>query len=209
MVQRFSDITIMFAGLWLVCEVSDVSRVRVRASISGTSPRDSTFRRTTGSVLEVRRLKRSKTGHAFIKERMRKEDAIYGGEMSAHHYFRDFAYCDSGMIPWLLVAELRAGIFFEECFCQQADNVVALNKLPFFVKQETAVKIAIKSNAHIRAVFDDRIAGVVAAFLFQMLGGITDFYRSFARAFLDLSSLFLLLAPYPQWGKGRSDIATR
>lgn len=48
----------------------------------------------------------SKTGHAFIKERMRKEDAIYGGEMSAHHYFRDFAYCDSGMIPWLLVTEL-------------------------------------------------------------------------------------------------------
>ena len=48
----------------------------------------------------------SKTGHAFIKERMRHEDAVYGGEMSAHHYFRDFAYCDSGMIPWLLVAEL-------------------------------------------------------------------------------------------------------
>ncbi len=48
----------------------------------------------------------SKTGHAFIKERMRQEDAIYGGEMSAHHYFRDFAYCDSGMIPWLLVARL-------------------------------------------------------------------------------------------------------
>ncbi|MBN8279295.1 MAG: phosphomannomutase [Gammaproteobacteria bacterium] len=46
----------------------------------------------------------SKTGHAFIKERMRAEDAVYGGEMSAHHYFRDFAYCDSGMIPWLLVA---------------------------------------------------------------------------------------------------------
>ena len=48
----------------------------------------------------------SKTGHSFIKERMREEDAIYGGEMSAHHYFRDFFYCDSGMIPWLLVAEL-------------------------------------------------------------------------------------------------------
>ena len=48
----------------------------------------------------------SKTGHAFIKERMRAEDAIYGGEMSAHHYFRDFAYCDSGMIPWLLIAQL-------------------------------------------------------------------------------------------------------
>lgn len=48
----------------------------------------------------------SKTGHAFIKERMRAEDAIYGGEMSAHHYFKTFGYCDSGMIPWLLVAEL-------------------------------------------------------------------------------------------------------
>jgi len=48
----------------------------------------------------------SKTGHAFIKERMRAEDAVYGGEMSAHHYFRDFFYCDSGMIPWLLVMEL-------------------------------------------------------------------------------------------------------
>lgn len=48
----------------------------------------------------------SKTGHAFIKEKMRSEDAVYGGEMSAHHYFRDFFYCDSGMIPWLLVAEL-------------------------------------------------------------------------------------------------------
>lgn len=47
-----------------------------------------------------------KTGHAFIKERMRAENAVYGGEMSAHHYFRDFSYCDSGMIPWLLVAEL-------------------------------------------------------------------------------------------------------
>lgn len=48
----------------------------------------------------------SKTGHAFIKERLRKENAVYGGEMSAHHYFRDFFYCDSGMIPWLLVTGL-------------------------------------------------------------------------------------------------------
>lgn len=50
----------------------------------------------------------SKTGHAFIKERMRAEDAVYGGEMSAHHYFRDFYYCDSGMIPWLMVAEIMS-----------------------------------------------------------------------------------------------------
>jgi len=48
----------------------------------------------------------SKTGHAFIKDRMRELDALYGGEMSAHHYFKNFSYCDSGMIPWLLVLEL-------------------------------------------------------------------------------------------------------
>ena len=48
----------------------------------------------------------SKSGHSFIKEKMREIDGIYGGEMSAHHYFRDFSYADSGMIPWLLVAEL-------------------------------------------------------------------------------------------------------
>jgi phosphomannomutase len=47
-----------------------------------------------------------KSGHAFIKEKMRKVDAVYGGEMSAHHYFKDFTYCDSGMLPWLLITEL-------------------------------------------------------------------------------------------------------
>ena len=57
-----------------------------------------------------------KTGHAFMKERMRAEDAVYGGEMSAHHYFRDFAYCDSGMLPWLLIAALlsRSGASLAE-----------------------------------------------------------------------------------------------
>jgi phosphomannomutase len=50
----------------------------------------------------------AKTGHAFIKDRMRFEDAVYGGEMSGHHYFRDFNYCDSGMIPWLLIWQLMS-----------------------------------------------------------------------------------------------------
>ena len=64
--------------------------------------------RLTWNTLDiVRRLGgkavQSKSGHAFIKQVMRDADAVYGGEMSAHHYFRDFAYCDSGMIPWLLV----------------------------------------------------------------------------------------------------------
>jgi len=50
----------------------------------------------------------SKTGHALIKARMREVNAVYGGEMSAHHYFRDFMYCDSGMIPWVLVLDLMS-----------------------------------------------------------------------------------------------------
>jgi phosphomannomutase/phosphomannomutase/phosphoglucomutase len=50
----------------------------------------------------------SKSGHAFIKAKMREVDGVYGGEMSAHHYFRDFSYCDSGMIPWLLVTQLMS-----------------------------------------------------------------------------------------------------
>ena len=66
----------------------------------------------------------TRTGHAFIKERMRKEDAIYGGEMSAHHYFRDFGYCDSGMIPWLLISSLlsKTGMKLSELV---ADRVAA------------------------------------------------------------------------------------
>jgi phosphomannomutase len=50
----------------------------------------------------------SKSGHAFIKHRMREVDAVYGGEMSAHHYFRQFSYADSGMIPWLLITEIMS-----------------------------------------------------------------------------------------------------
>jgi len=49
-----------------------------------------------------------KSGHAFIKQKMREVDGIYGGEMSAHHYFRTFSYCDSGMIPWLIVLQVIA-----------------------------------------------------------------------------------------------------
>jgi len=50
----------------------------------------------------------TKTGHAFIKEAMRRENAVYGGEMSAHHYFREFGFCDSGMLPWLLICQLMS-----------------------------------------------------------------------------------------------------
>lgn len=50
----------------------------------------------------------SKGGHAFMKETMRRVDGLYGAEMSAHHFFRDFSYCDSGMIPWLIIAQIMS-----------------------------------------------------------------------------------------------------
>jgi len=69
--------------------------------------------RLTWNTIEVVRERggrpiQSKSGHAFIKEVMRREDAAYGGEMSAHHFFREFSYCDSGMIPWLVVLEIMS-----------------------------------------------------------------------------------------------------
>jgi phosphomannomutase/phosphomannomutase/phosphoglucomutase len=88
-----------------------------------------------------------KTGHAFIKERMRREDAVYGGEMSAHHYFRDFAYCDSGMLPWLLVAELicSAG--------QPLSAMVAARQARFPISGEINVHLADAKRA-VQAVLD-------------------------------------------------------
>jgi len=66
----------------------------------------------------------SKSGHSFIKEKMREVDGVYGGEMSAHHYFREFSYADSGMIPWLLVAELicRSGKPLSELIGDRQDR---------------------------------------------------------------------------------------
>jgi phosphomannomutase len=90
----------LFAEEMLRAAASDSVWNRVRAVIHDPRLSWSTVERVRASG---GRAVMSKTGHAFIKERMRKENAVYGGEMSAHHYFRDFAYCDSGMIPWLLL----------------------------------------------------------------------------------------------------------
>jgi phosphomannomutase len=83
----------------------------------------------------------SKTGHAFMKETMRRVDAVYGGEMSGHHYFRDFAYCDSGMIPWLLVAELisRSGKSLGQLVAEQQRAYPCSGEINFEVADPAAV----------------------------------------------------------------------
>ncbi|WP_445177464.1 phosphomannomutase [Pseudomonas sp. McL0111] len=82
-----------------------------------------------------------KTGHAFIKERMRLEDAIYGGEMSAHHYFRDFAYCDSGMIPWLLITALMSstGKTLAQLVDERIDTYPCSGEINFRVESVPAI----------------------------------------------------------------------
>lgn len=83
-----------------------------------------------------------KSGHAFIKDKMRQEDAVYGGEMSAHHYFRDFSYCDSGMIPWLLVLELMSqteGKALSELMRDRQERYPASGELNSRVKDVNAV----------------------------------------------------------------------
>ena len=75
----------------------------------------------------------SKTGHVFIKKVMRDYNAVYGGELSGHHYFRDFAYCDSGMIPWLIIAEMlcEKGVGLSNLILERQKKFPSLGELNF------------------------------------------------------------------------------
>ena len=89
----------------------------------------------------------SKTGHAFIKETMRANEAVYGGEMSAHHYFRDFAYCDSGMLPWLLIAELvaKSGRSLTDLLASRRAAFPSFGEVNFRVKDADAAIAAVRA----------------------------------------------------------------
>lgn len=108
----------------------------------------------------------SKTGHAFIKERMRLENAVYGGEMSAHHYFRDFAYCDSGMIPWLLVAELIsvAGKPLSELVNERMAKYPCSGEINYRVADVSAVLDKILKHFAVESPVIDRTDGISLEF---------------------------------------------
>ncbi len=108
----------------------------------------------------------SKAGHAFIKERMRLEDAIYGGEMSAHHYFRDFAYCDSGMIPWLLLIQiLSVGKRpLSELIQSRIDKFPASGEINRTVKNGQAVLQGIEGHYKGKELITDHIDGLSMEF---------------------------------------------
>jgi phosphomannomutase len=104
----------------------------------------------------------SKTGHAFIKERMRAEDAVYGGEMSAHHYFRDFACCDSGMIPWLLVVELicRKRLLLSELVSERMVRFPASGEINRTIAEPVAAIAAVEARYSPGAVAVDHTDGL-------------------------------------------------
>ena len=104
----------------------------------------------------------SKTGHAFIKERMRAENALYGGEMSAHHYFRDFAYCDSGMIPWLMIVGLmsNSGLPLSQLVAGRIGKYPASGEINRLVKDPTELIGAIRSRYEPDAVDVDFTDGL-------------------------------------------------
>ena len=108
----------------------------------------------------------SKTGHAFIKERMRAEDAIYGGEMSAHHYFRDFSYCDSGMIPWLLIADLvsRTGVPLGKLVADRMRAFPCSGEVNFRVDDSKATVARIVEHYSAQSPILDHTDGVSADF---------------------------------------------
>jgi len=121
----------------------------------------------------------SKTGHAFIKERMRLENAIYGGEMSAHHYFRDFAYCDSGMIPWMLVAELisASGQPLSDLVGERMARFPCSGEINFRVPDVQAVLERISSQYRGTAISVDQTDGLSLEFAdwrFNLRGSNTE-----------------------------------
>ena len=107
-----------------------------------------------------------KTGHAFIKERMREENAVYGGEMSAHHYFRDFFYCDSGMIPWLLVAGLisKKGIPLSEMVADRINAYPSSGEINFKIEDPAKAIANIVEKYEPEALHVDETDGISLEF---------------------------------------------
>ena len=104
----------------------------------------------------------SKSGHAFIKQRMREVDGVYGGEMSAHHYFRRFAYCDSGMIPWLLVTQIvsEAGQPLSTLVGERIGLFPVSGELNYRIPDAKSTIAAIESQYAAQALNVDRTDGI-------------------------------------------------
>jgi len=108
----------------------------------------------------------SRTGHAYLKQALRDSGAVYGGEMSAHHYFRDFMACDSGMIPWLLVAELigRSGLSLALHLSEARAAFPSSGEINFRVADSAAAVARVEGALAPRAIKIDRLDGLSLSF---------------------------------------------
>ncbi|MDC3003358.1 phosphomannomutase [Paracoccaceae bacterium] len=108
----------------------------------------------------------SKTGHAFVKAAMRKSNAVYGGEMSAHHYFRDFAYCDSGVIPWLLVWEYlsTSNLSLSDLISERRNRFPSSGELNFTVPNAAECIERVRSQFASGATLIDELDGLSMSF---------------------------------------------
>jgi phosphomannomutase len=119
----------------------------------------------------------ARTGHAFLKAALRETGAVYGGEMSAHHYFRDFMACDSGMIPWLLVAELmgRTGLSLADLLAARRAAFPSSGEINFRVADAAACMARVR-NAYAGGVVDemDGLSLTFADWRFNLRGSNTE-----------------------------------
>lgn len=108
----------------------------------------------------------ARTGHAFLKQALRDHDAPYGGEMSAHHYFRDFVYCDSGMIPWLLVAALigRTGRSLGDLVGRMRADFPSSGEVNFHITDTIAARARVLAAFEAQAQARDDTDGVSLEF---------------------------------------------
>lgn len=108
----------------------------------------------------------SRTGHAYLKQALRDTGAVYGGEMSAHHYFRDFMACDSGMIPWLLVAELmgRSGRSLADLLAEARAAFPSSGEINFRVEDAARALARVKVALGQEALEIDRLDGLSMSF---------------------------------------------
>ncbi|MFB9223281.1 phosphomannomutase [Paracoccus cavernae] len=108
----------------------------------------------------------ARTGHAFLKAALREYDAVYGGEMSAHHYFRDFMSCDSGMIPWLMVVELmgRNGHALSELVAERRAAFPSSGEINFVIEDVAAARARVEAHFAPEALSRDEMDGLSLAF---------------------------------------------
>ena len=108
----------------------------------------------------------SKTGHAFVKAAMRKMDAIYGGEVSAHHYFREFEYCDSGIIPWLLVWDYlsNSNLSLSELIVERKNRFPSSGELNFTILNAVNCLERVQKHFASKVISIDKLDGLSMSF---------------------------------------------